>query len=224
MRGPHGGQSHGVFPEPLVPPAQPCVWGGKPEPSAVQKELEANGLSLQTGSGLQFNAHSSDPPPPAQRAGRCCCPKAGGPALSPTGSFPRVGLGSDRIRVGTLPPGRVMGPQVLSMLSVMTMRLVQIRQRPKWAASQVALWCFTSGLSTAQWSVTTATMASTMPTRMQKRVARTFSALVWDMAVAEEWVPWARSGGSVSQAGGSWAGEVAAKTESGVEAKFSASG
>lgn len=126
--------------------------------------------------------------------------------------------------MGTLPPGRVMGPHVLSLLSVMTMRLVQIRQRPKWAASQVALWCFTSGLSTAQWSVTTATKASTMPTRMQKRVARTFGALVWDMVVAEEWVPWAQSGGSVSRAGGSQAGEVAVIIELGVEAKFSASG
>lgn len=100
--------------------------------------------------------------------------------------------------VGTLPPGRVMGPQLLSLLPLTMILLVQIRQRPKWAASQTALWCSTWGLSTAQWSVTTATVASTMPTRMQKSVKRTFSVLVWDMVAAKEWVLWAGLGGSVS--------------------------
>lgn len=128
----------------------------------------------------------------------------------PTGTFSR-GMREGRRRardqrVGTLPPGREMGPQVLSLPSLVTIRLMQIRQRPKWAASQVALWCSTSGLSTAQWSVTTATMASTMPARMQKRVARTLGALVWDMLVAEERAPSARSGGGGSRAGGSQAG------------------
>lgn len=92
-----------------------------------------------------------------------------------------------------------MGPQLLSLLLLTNRRLMQIRQRPKWAASQVALCCPTSGLSTAQWSVTTATTASTMPTRMQKSVARTFGALLWDMVAAQEWVFGAGSGGSVSQ-------------------------
>lgn len=91
-----------------------------------------------------------------------------------------------------------MGPQLLSLLPPTTMLLVQIRQRPKWAASQTALWCSTWGLSTAQWSVTTATVASTMPTRMQKSVKRTFSVPVWDMVVAQEWVLWAGSVAVVS--------------------------
>ena len=78
-----------------------------------------------------------------------------------------------------------MGPQLLSLPSPGTIRLVQIRQRPKCAAWQLALRCSTWGLSTAQWSVTTATSASTMPASTQRRVRRTFRASVCGMAVAE---------------------------------------
>lgn len=78
-----------------------------------------------------------------------------------------------------------MGPQLLSLPSPGTIRLVQIRQRPKCAAWQLALRCSARGLSTAQWSVTTATSASTIPARTQRRVRRTFRALVWDMAATE---------------------------------------
>lgn len=106
--------------------------------------------------------------------------------------------------MGTLPPGRVIGPQLLSLLPLMTILLVQIRQRPKWAASQEALWCSTWGLSTAQWSVTTATMASTMPTRMQKRVTRAFRALAWDMVDVEKCTLKAGSGGGGGVSLGRW--------------------
>lgn len=101
-------------------------------------------------------------------------------------------------RMGTLPPDSVMRSQFLSSLSRTAMRVVQILQRPKWAASQVSLWCSRCGLSKAQWSVTTATMASTPPTRMKKRVTRTFHVLVCGMVVTEVWVLWA-GGSSVSQ-------------------------
>lgn len=87
--------------------------------------------------------------------------------------------------MGTLPPDRVRCLQLLSLLASTAMRAVQILQRPKWAASQVVLCCSMWGLSTAQWSVTTATMANTMPTRMKKRVTRIFRDLVWDMVVTE---------------------------------------
>lgn len=119
--------------------------------------------------------------------------------------FPQATWGLGRTRNGqrerergNLPPDSVMRSQFLSSLSRTATRVVQILQRPKWAASQVSLWCSRCGLSKAQWSVTTATMASTPPTRMKKRVTRTFRVLVCDMTLAEVWGLWA-GGSSVSQ-------------------------
>lgn len=119
--------------------------------------------------------------------------------------FPQATWGLGRTRngqrereQGNLPPDSVMRSQFLSSLSRTATRVVQILQRPKWAASQVSLRCSRCGLSKAQWSVTTATMASTPPTRMKKRVTRTFRVLVCDMTPAEVWVLWA-GGSSVSQ-------------------------
>lgn len=58
----------------------------------------------------------------------------------------------------------------------MKMLFLQSLQRPKWAASQVALSFSTRGLSTAQWSVTTAASMADMPNRITPDVIFTFVA------------------------------------------------
>lgn len=114
------------------------------------------------------------------------------PRATYLGGLGRIRNGKRQREWGILPPD-VMCSQLLSLSRTAT-RVVQILQRPKWAASHVSLWCSRCGLNTAQWSVTTATMASTPPTRMKKRVTRTFTVLVCDMTAAE---------GRLCRAGGS---------------------
>lgn len=81
-------------------------------------------------------------------------------------------------RRGSVPPGKLMGPQPLPWGSSFTMKMLflQSLQRPKWAASQVALSFSTRGLSTAQWSVTTAASMADIPTRITPDVIFTFVA------------------------------------------------
>ena len=55
----------------------------------------------------------------------------------------------------------------------MKMLFLQSLQRPKWAASQVLLSFSTLGLSTAQWSVTTAANMEEIPTRMTREASFT---------------------------------------------------
>lgn len=79
---------------------------------------------------------------------------------------------------GSIPPGKLMGPQPLPWGSSSTMKMLflQSLQRPKWAASQVALSFSTLGLSTAQWSVTTAASIADMPTMITTDVILTLVA------------------------------------------------
>lgn len=79
---------------------------------------------------------------------------------------------------GSIPPGKLMGPQPLPWGSSSTMKMLflQSLQRPKWAASQVALSFSTRGLSTAQWSVTTAASIDDMPTTITTDVILTLVA------------------------------------------------
>ena len=80
-----------------------------------------------------------------------------------------------------------MGPQPLPWGSSSTMKMVflQSLQRPKWAASQVALSFSTRGLSTAQWSVTTAASMADMPTRITTDVILTLVACSSNMLRAK---------------------------------------
>lgn len=201
-----------------MPPGLPSALGEKPQTSARRKELETNTLILQAGASHQAN------PTFLGRAPWLLRPQAENPAFLPVATHQGDWEGPEGRagqRVGTLPPSRVMVSQFLSLMSSTGTRLVQILQRPKWAASQVALWSSIWGLSTAQWSVTTATMASTMPTRMQKRATRTFSFLVWDMVVTE-----VRGQGAAVSPGvdGSPASVVAVVIKPGVGANFSVPG
>lgn len=65
----------------------------------------------------------------------------------------------------------------------MKMLFLQSLQRPKWAASQVALSFSTRGLSTAQWSVTTAASIADMPTTITTDVILTLVACSSNMFV-----------------------------------------
>lgn len=77
-----------------------------------------------------------------------------------------------------IPPGKLMGPQPLPWGSSCTMKMLflQSLQRPKCAASQVALSFSTRGLSTAQWSVTTAASMADIPTKITTDVIFTLVA------------------------------------------------
>ncbi len=87
-----------------------------------------------------------------------------------------------------------MGPQPLPWGSSSTMKMLflQSLQRPKWAASQVALSFSTRGLSTAQWSVTTAASMADMPTKITTDVILTLVACSSNMlllgACAKLWM------------------------------------
>lgn len=69
-----------------------------------------------------------------------------------------------------------MGPHPLPWGSSFIMKMVflQSLQRPKWAASHVALSFSTLGLRTAQWSVTTAASIADMPMTITTDVILTF--------------------------------------------------
>lgn len=77
-----------------------------------------------------------------------------------------------------IPPGKLMGPHPLPWGSSFTMKMLflQSLQRPKCAASQVALSFSTRGLRTAQWSVTTAASMADMPTTITTDVIFTLVA------------------------------------------------
>lgn len=83
-----------------------------------------------------------------------------------------------RCQMTSIPPGKLMGPQPLPWGSSFTIKMLflQSLQRPKCAASQVALSFSTRGLSTAQWSVTTAASMADMPTTITTDVIFTLVA------------------------------------------------
>ncbi len=88
----------------------------------------------------------------------------------------------------SLPPGRLIGPQPLPWGSSSTMKILFVHslQSPKWAASQVVLSRSTLGLSTAQWSVTTAANMDEMPTRITRKVIFTLVFLSSSMVASED--------------------------------------
>lgn len=87
----------------------------------------------------------------------------------------------------SVPPGKLMGPQPLPWGSSSTMKMLflQSLQRPKWAASHVALNFSTRGLSTAQWSVTTAASIDDMPTTITTEVILTLVACSSNMLLLD---------------------------------------